>query len=72
MFVSAYQMRWIVNFAVRPKLSLDVLVAQNAHLCRKKLAVRAQQASVERNGRQQGHMIRAKTPLRGRGFGEPR
>lgn len=45
----------IVNVAMRPELGLDVLVTQEPHLARQMLPVSAQEAAVERYGRQQSH-----------------
>lgn len=45
----------VVHVPVRPELGLDVQVAQDPHLGGEVLPVRAQQAAVQRDGRQQGH-----------------
>lgn len=50
-----YHVRRIVHVAMRAKLGLDVLVAQQTHLLRQVAPVRAEQASVQRKGREQGH-----------------
>ena len=48
-------MHRVLHIPVRPELGLDILVAQQAHLGRQVLAVGAEQAPVEVDGRQQGH-----------------
>lgn len=52
---NTYQMRRVIHIAMRAELSLDVLVAEHPHFLRKIFSVRAEQASVERDGRKQGH-----------------
>lgn len=47
-----YQMRRIVHVAMSSEFGLDVLVAEEPHLCREVLSVSAQKPSVKGNGRQ--------------------
>ena len=42
-------MNWILHAAVRTEFAFDVLVTKLAHLLREKLAVRAEEAPVERD-----------------------
>lgn len=45
-------MRRIVHVAMSSEFGLDVLVAEEPHLCREVLSVSAQKPSVKGNGRQ--------------------
>jgi hypothetical protein len=49
-------MRRVVNLAMRPELSLDVLITQNSHLGREMLPVSAEETAVEGDGREEGHV----------------
>ena len=48
-----YQMHRVLDVAVGAELSLDVLVAEDAHLAREVPAVGAQDAPVQRDGREE-------------------
>jgi len=47
-------MRRVFYGPVRPELGLDVVVAENAHLVREKLAVCPEETAVERDWREEG------------------
>jgi hypothetical protein len=51
-------MHRILHIPMRPKLRLDILVPQQAHLRREMLPVGPQEPSVEVDGRQEGHWPR--------------
>lgn len=60
-------MRRIVHAAMSSELGLDILVAEDPHLCREVFSVSAQKPSVKGNGRQQGHGLWPQAILHGRG-----
>lgn len=62
-------MRRVVNVAVRPELSLDVLIPKNAHVARKMLPVRPEQSAVQRDGRQESQLPWTKSVTRDWGGG---
>lgn len=53
-------MHGVVDLLVRAELRFDVLVAEHAHLGGEVLAVGAQEAAVEQDGREEGHGFRAR------------
>lgn len=57
----------IVHIAVSSEFGLDILIAEEPHLCREILSVSAQKPSVKGNGRQQGHGLWPQAILHGRG-----
>lgn len=60
-------MRRIVHVAMSSEFGLDILVAEQPHLCREVLSVSAQEPSVKGNGRQKGHGLWSQAILHGRG-----
>jgi len=50
-----YQVSRVIDLAMSAELSLDVLITEQTHLVGQVLAVGAEQAAVELNGRQERH-----------------
>ena len=53
-----YNVNGIFRVSVRAKLALDILIPQEPHLARQAFAVRAEDASVERDWGQEGERRR--------------
>lgn len=58
-------MRRVIDFSMRPKLSLDVLISQNPHFMREMLSVSAEQSSVEMDRGEESHWVWSETALGG-------